>query len=455
MCGGSVHNWGVEEEFSDGYQPDEDEDDFDEEAEAGERYPFLHDDEADDAEPAAENRHDETDAAVSVFARCPNDQADDADNALVRNEYDQVDGRSTLVSDDEIDEPPNYHYIDRLTDDLLPSLNFYRYDNLFEGRPARAFFGERQNRQCVRLFGNHWRAGEMAILFGDTGSGKSILAVQIAQSIASGFQFGPFALNAPPQRVVYFDLELTDAQFERRYSAADETHPAQFPFHINFIRCPPREYGEMPRDFRDYTEWLTASMVDFIEFSAARVVIIDNITWLNNSSQIGNSAARVMKALHRLKKRLGISILVIAHTPKRPIHTVLNINDMQGSIMLATFADGVFALGTSRKASDMRYVKAIKHRSSAARSTASEVSVLRLVKDQCFLGFEFVGMADENEYATRLKGNAPERLHLFRQVDELSEKGQSQRTIAETLGVSSATVNRCLKRSKSEAFHET
>lgn len=438
MRGGSVHNRGVKEEYFD----DEDDDDFDEEAEAGERYPFLFDDEAGDLDTAAENKQDADEPAGNALARDPND-------ALVHNADGYGDGLSTPPAKDEADERPNYHYIHRLTDDLLPTLDFYRYDNVFEARPARGFFAEQRLQQCVRLFADHWRAGEMAIMFGDTGSGKSILAVQIAQAVASGFQFEPFALDEPAQRVVYFDLELTEAQFESRYSSSDDEPPAQFPFHVNFIRCPPRGFGEMPSDFRDYTEWLTASIVDFIEFSAARVVIIDNITWLNNSTQIGNSAARVMKALQRLKKRLGISILVIAHTPKRPIHSALNINDMQGSIMLATFADSVFALGTSRKGADFRYIKAIKHRSSAASAVASEVAVLRLVKDQCLLGFQFVEMSDEAEHTARLKRAADEeKLFLMRKASDLSEKGLSQRQISDELNLSPATVNRYLMAQK-------
>ena len=36
------------------------------------------------------------------------------------------------------------------------------------------------------LFGEFWIEGELAVMFGDTGAGKSLLAVQIAESIARG-----------------------------------------------------------------------------------------------------------------------------------------------------------------------------------------------------------------------------------------------------------------------------
>ena len=305
------------------------------------------------------------------------------------------------------------------------------------------------------MFGEHWRVGELAILFGETGSGKSLLAAQIVHAVSSGWQPTqpwPFELDVSPQRVVYFDLELSDEQFDKRYTSAPGDPPAEFPFNPRFIRVPPRsEDYEIPPGFRDYTEWLIHSMVEFIEVSDARVVIIDNITWLNNATQIGNSATRVMKMLNRLKKSMDLSILVIAHTPKRPIHTRLTLNDLQGSIMLANLTDSLFALGTSTKGRDIRYVKSIKRRSFAGGSI-DEVSVIRLVKDQCFLGFEYLGEEDETEHAPKI---SRERLIKIEKMLSLADRGLTQKRIGEMTGVSSATVNRCLKRRNDDVSNET
>ncbi len=51
-----------------------------------------------------------------------------------------------------------------------------------------------------------WYESEVCILFADTNVGKSILAVQIASDIAK------------EQKVIYIDFELSDKQFEARYS---------------------------------------------------------------------------------------------------------------------------------------------------------------------------------------------------------------------------------------------
>ncbi|MGH9946935.1 MAG: AAA family ATPase [Pyrinomonadaceae bacterium] len=416
--------------------PDDDDETFDEEAEAAERYPFLFEetsrpDEHFRARRFESDKVQEHNALIAAGAEPSPNSRDGGE-------------RQNLSAADAV---PNYHYLHSLSDELLPKLDFYRYDNLFSARPARGFFSATLHAKgAERLFGEHWHADELAILYADTGAGKSILAAQIAQSIASGVPFGPFALDASPQRVVYFDLELTDQQFERRYSHDDFERPAQFPFHVNFIRCQPHSNFEIPPDLPDYTAFLTNSMVEFIEFSGANVVIIDNITWLNNSSQIGNTAARVMKALLRLKRQQKLSILVLAHTPKRYVHAPLTINDLQGSKMLANFADSIFAMGNSRRGTDFRYLKTVKRRNAAARESYTEVATIRLCKEVCFLGFVFEGNGDERDHIGWMSSPLePERMILIEKVLELNKKFMTQRQIAAELGVSAATVNRCLK----------
>ncbi|HMO81365.1 MAG TPA: AAA family ATPase [Pyrinomonadaceae bacterium] len=342
---------------------------------------------------------------------------------------------------------PNYHFIEKLTDDLLPELDFFRYDNFFAARPAHGFFIDRESPlECApRLFDQYWLEGEVAVLFADSGAGKSILATQVAQSIASGISIRPFYIDTPPQRVVYFDLELSQEQFDRRYSHEDPSRPAHFPFHRNLIRNPPHPAAQRPSGVPDETAFICDSIVDIIDFSQARVAIIDNITWLNNSSQIGNAATRVMKALAQLKRRKGLSILVLAHTPKRNLHSPICANDLQGSRMIANFADSVFALGHSRLGPDVRYLKSIKCRS-LAQTERARVATLRIEKDVCLLGMKFIGFSDERDHIGWMSSpKEPELMELIEKVLELHKQGLSQRKIGQELGVSASTVNRCLK----------
>jgi RecA-family ATPase len=346
-----------------------------------------------------------------------------------------------------IETEPNYHHLHELTEATLAKLDFYRYDNFFAARPAYGYFSDASDSspKAPRLFGEYWLRGELAILFADTGTGKSILATQIAQSIASGIPIEPFGLETPAQRVAYFDLELSQEQFDRRYSHDDDTRPAKFPFHRNLIRNAPHPHVERPDAFKDETQFITSSMVEFIEFSKAKVVIVDNMTWLNNSAQIGNSAPRLMKALSRLRQRLDLSILVLAHTPKRRLRSPLTENDIQGSKLIADYADAIFALGSSRKGTDIRYLKSVKRRHTKA-DDPDRTATLLLEKDVCWLSFRFEDHSDERDHIGWMSSaREPERMILIEKILELEKQGLSQRQIGLKLGVSASTVNRCLK----------
>ena len=54
------------------------------------------------------------------------------------------------------------------------------------------------------LFGEFWFEAEICILFADTNLGKSILAVQIGNSICNGDKIHGFKLEAPKQTILYF-----------------------------------------------------------------------------------------------------------------------------------------------------------------------------------------------------------------------------------------------------------
>lgn len=57
--------------------------------------------------------------------------------------------------------------------------------------------GEREP-AAKMLFGEFWHRDELCILFADTNIGKSVLAVQIANSIALGKPIASFALQTKP-----------------------------------------------------------------------------------------------------------------------------------------------------------------------------------------------------------------------------------------------------------------
>ena len=65
-----------------------------------------------------------------------------------------------------------------------------------------------------QLFDAFWHEGEICFLVGDTNTAKSILALQIANSIASGVPIPGFTMQAS-QPVIYMDFESSPKQFQK------------------------------------------------------------------------------------------------------------------------------------------------------------------------------------------------------------------------------------------------
>ena len=79
---------------------------------------------------------------------------------------------------------------------------------LFTVKTASRWIEQAKTRPIPQmLFGELWFEGELCILFADTNLGKSILAVQIGNSISKGEQIGGFILETPKQSILYFDFE--------------------------------------------------------------------------------------------------------------------------------------------------------------------------------------------------------------------------------------------------------
>jgi hypothetical protein len=175
-------------------------------------------------------------------------------------------------------------------------------------------------------------------------------------------------------------------------------------------------------------------------------VIVDNITFLKGANENASAAAQLMKALKYLKQCYGLSILVLAHTPKLPYTSPFSLNDVQGSKMLSNFADNVFALGASNQAKDLRYLKHLKPRGTELRYDTSNVIIYRIKKSQALLHFEFVDYGKERDHLVwRWEYSDGERAKSIIVAKKLYAEGASQRRVAMILGVSPATVNRYLR----------
>ena len=320
--------------------------------------------------------------------------------------------------------------------------------NLFNLKPVGAWLEDAgQKPQPKALFGDFWLEGELSILFSDSGRGKSILAMQIAESLARGLPIEPFEAVPPAQKVLYLDFELSEKQLAARYSAMREDgERCHHSFPDDLLRAQTAMHDHLPPGFETMAEFLHHSFVTLLRETGARIVVVDNITYLKGVNENAAAAAQLMKVLKHLKELYDLSILVLAHTSKLPYTSPFSLNDVQGSKMLSNFADNVFALGASNQAKELRYLKHLKPRGTELRYDASKVIIYRVKKSQAFLHFEFVGYGKERDHLVwRWEYSDGERAKSIIVAKKLYTEGASQRRVAMIMGVSPSTVNRYLR----------
>lgn len=300
-----------------------------------------------------------------------------------------------------------------------------------------------------KLFGDFWYEGEVCVLFADTNVGKSILAVQIGNAIANGIdpdKDGHLKNNTPAQKIVYFDFELSAVQFGIRFSETDpETGKAFNPFVFgpNMITADINPETADIGEFKNFEEFLNNALETAVSTSGAKVLIIDNITYLRDETENARNALPMMKYLKALKSKYGLSILVLAHTPKRDSGKPLGRNDLQGSKMIINFCDSAFAIGESAKQVGTRYLKQIKARNTEQIYNEENVLLATIRKEVNFLSFHFAETANERDHLKVINDKMREELKA--RAVELSASGMSNKKIAQELGVTAMTVGRYLK----------
>ena len=310
---------------------------------------------------------------------------------------------------------------------------------LFVVRPVNDWIDQAKNKPIPnRLFDDFFFEGEACCLFASSNVGKSILSVQIGNSISKGEAIRGFKMTAQSQIVLYFDFELSAKQFENRYS---ENYSNHYRFSDNFLRVEINP-DNLP-DGRSFEDSLNESLELSINSTGAKVLIIDNLTYLKNDTEKAKDALTLMKHLKALKSRYGLSILVLAHTPKRDISKPLTINDLSGSSQLGNFFDSAFTIGASAKDKSLRYIKQIKVRETEKRYDSDNIITCQIAKYSNFVEFEFLDFGTEREHLKEV--SEKDKSAIIESVKELSKNGKSQREIAKELGIGLATVNRSLK----------
>jgi predicted ATP-dependent serine protease len=326
----------------------------------------------------------------------------------------------------------------------IPTANSrVRFINMPELRSAKQRMEEARNLPPIsQLFGQIWQKGELHFIFADTGAGKSILGVQIADALAKGRDVLPGIRNEnEPLKIIYHDYELSDRQFFQRYSENGQDYEFSDNLFIDNLDWP-LLMAENPGT--PFVELIQEKIKYDVETHQAQILIIDNITFLHvHNSTDTQTALEIMRFLDSLKREFSISILVFAHCPKVALNTPITINHFAGSKMLPNFADGVSTIGKSEQAANIRYIKQIKpSRNGEMIFERDNVITLQLNTENSFLHFDFLRYESEFNHL-QIKENEVDDRKL--QVIDLHNGGESVREIAKITGISKSTVANWIK----------
>ncbi len=308
----------------------------------------------------------------------------------------------------------------------LPLPEVVEVEDMMVRQANDVLFYAAQRPDPVSLYKNIWHENELCCLFASTNLGKSILAVQIGVEIARSCK----------KRVLYFDYELSDKQFQRRYTD---------------------EYGQVcrfPDEFfrveRNPTKMRTdADPIFVIEMAIVKtmadVVIVDNLTWLCNACENGEDAGSLMQKLCELKVKYDISMLVISHTPKRDPSLSLRETDLAGSARLGNFFDSIFAIGRSSRDEHMRYIKQLKCRNNEIVYGSDNVILCHIERDES--GFTLFVEDDEVREEEHLRQSRQRDMQkVEQQIIQLHQEGKGNREIHRQLGISRWKVDKTIKQ---------
>lgn len=259
----------------------------------------------------------------------------------------------------------------RIREDIL--LNNER-DNIhpraFTRRTANQVMQDAASQPIPNMLFDHFiYEHEITCIYTKPNVGKSLVAMHIAQSIASGEPIGSMKLEAKPQPVIYFDFELSDFQFRARYATeytnlqGKRNYMDDYEFNSNLHIC--KFTGvKVPRGL-SVSEFYFKQIILESEETGAKIIFIDNISWMTMKGlETSENAKELVGYFVDLARNHGYSLIIIAHTPKVTEQRPLYLTDLAGSATLGNFIDAAFIVNESYPLGKKnKYLKMVKARS--------------------------------------------------------------------------------------------
>ena len=92
----------------------------------------------------------------------------------------------------------------------------------------------------------------------------------------------------------------------------------------------------------------------------AKAIVVDNISAINTDNESALEAGKLMKNLKNIARKYNLSMLIVAHTPKRDQNEKIELKHLAGSAQLSNLADSVVGMGKSNQNHGDRVYQAVE-----------------------------------------------------------------------------------------------
>ena len=270
------------------------------------------------------------------------------------------------------------------------------------------------------VFDEFWREGELALLFGEAGAGKSLLGMQLARTLAAGGDIPWFRMECAAGKTLYVDLSMSDRQFAARHSYIGRKGKTVA------RDISKRLYCDRPEDEGELVEWLERQ----ISMEKLKFVIIDDLGSIMQTCDGTRETMAVMRGLRRICGRFGVSILVLMQSEAPKGSAGVSERDLGRQRSLCRLADSVFAIGRHRTRSGYVSLTQMRSRSSSVKWTANNAIPAKIIERDGAVALEFEMDVSEEER------------ELINAVKDLRRAGLSFREVAVKLNISKSRAHR-------------
>ena len=226
----------------------------------------------------------------------------------------------------------------------------------------------------------------LTFLAGEEGGGKSLLAMNLGISVATGApKFLDFDI-VKHGTVLYLNNELPFSEFVNRFHRMRK-----------MLRCHQTAVIDrfiVPEVIPVFAEFW-GDLVRIIVTEKPILVILDCLYWAHDRKENDSSEMKdLMRSFVELRDRYALSLLVVHHTKKGVRYENMHNDNMRGSMVFSASSDTVLQLRRSSKDESMRLFKPTK-----LRHGDDEMRAPRLLSlDTGMLWFNDEGVVDEADH---------------------------------------------------------